>query len=90
MKTIIGANAPTSSTVGAVGQFYHSTNLDSDYICVGTDGWYNWKLVGGWLKASTQETNEFTEEQTFSNGIRMGSACMYYDTSNKCIKFSFD
>lgn len=57
VQTIIGLNAPTAATVGATGQFYHATNEDSDYICVGTfsDGTYNWKLVGGAKKLDTSD-----------------------------------
>jgi hypothetical protein len=46
---LTGTNPPTSSTKGAIGQFYHATDYDDNYVCVGTfsDGTYNWKYVGG-------------------------------------------
>jgi hypothetical protein len=67
-----------------------ATDFRSPYVYIRrreNGEWKDWKIVGD---VTTDTAQTISGEKTFSNGVKVGSANINYDSTNKCLKFTFD
>lgn len=80
--TLSGADAPTTTTVGKVKQFYVETTTPALYYCSSITGTgttedpyvYNWTQAGGDETLAKQIQNNEVQIKTSNNGFRAGGA----------------
>ena len=68
-----GTTAPTTSTVGYIGQFYLDTATQTEYVCVGISGTpatYTWKKIGGGDYKTYLTTEGYSSSNQFDFGTK--------------------
>lgn len=81
-KVLTGAGAPTTSTVGTVGQIYEDTTNGDLYICIDATNPYVWEQVGAGGSGPTvvQTTGTSTTDVMSQNAT---TSMVFADPSNK-------